>query len=154
MFGTPRAQPAPPQPEPGNGVTPRVDVAKVAGHVKRLPHTLLGWCGADETPEVVPAGVSDNDETGLRLTTPPGAVPEGGRRAGLTSHEFWPRMIGQDQRVHTGWLTHGADGTVNYAPRTKAGYRLPRSKAVFVLGSASLATRMPAGRKAGIAPER
>jgi hypothetical protein len=44
-------------------------------------------------------------------------------------------MIGQEQRVHTGWLTVDETGVV-YAPHTKSGYALPPSKAVFVLGAA------------------
>jgi hypothetical protein len=94
------------------------------------------------------------DEHGLTLTVPEGLVPEGGRRAGLTAHEFFQRMIGQEQRVHTGWLSHEAGGPVRYSPHTKAGYRLPRSNLAFILGSASLATRMQAARKAGVAPGR
>ena len=59
-------------------------------------------------------------------------------------------MIGQEQRIHTGWVSSDGAGPVIYAPHTKAGYRLPRSKAAFILGSASLATRMRAARKAGV----
>ena len=62
-----------------------------------------------------------------------GRIPPGGRRAGLTSHAFRPRMIGQEQRVHTGWLSNEG-GRIRYAPHTQAGYALPPSKALFVVG--------------------
>ena len=43
-------------------------------------------------------------------------------------------MVGQEQRVHTGWLdVDGESGT--YAPHTKAGYALPRSKTLMTLAS-------------------
>jgi hypothetical protein len=151
VLGTPRAEPAPPQRPPRGGTAPRIDATKVAAHAQRLAHTLLGWCGSDELPEVVPVGAVEAGESGLRLTVPAGSVPAGGRRAGLTSHQFQPRMIGQEQRVHTGWMeSDGSDGVV-YAPHTKAGYRLPASKAVFVLGSGSIAFRMKKAREAGLA---
>ncbi len=151
VVGAPRPQPAPPQQPPRNGTAPRVPVDKVAAHVTRLPHTLLGWCGSDDMPEVVPVTAAAADGSGLTLTVPGGSVPDGGRRAGLTSHAFQPRMIGQEQRVHTGWLEGDGAHHATYAPHTKAGYRLPRSKLVFVLGSASIAFRMKKARAAGLA---
>ena len=101
-------------------------------------------------PEVAPVTGATAKDEGVLLEVPAGTVPEGGRRAGLTSHWFKPRMVGQEQRVHTGWV-EAAGGKVTYAPHTKAGYRLPASKTLMTLGSASLATRMRASRKAGIA---
>ena len=150
LSGSPRPGPAPAQREPKNGTGPRVPVGKVAGDIERVPHTLLGWCGADGLPEVIPAGLESFDDDGLRLSVPAGLVPDGGRRAGLTSHAFRAQMVGQDQRLHTGWLT-AADGTVSYAPHTRAGYRLPASSFMYHVGCASLATRMRGARKAGIA---
>ena len=150
VHGSPRPGAAPPQGEPKNGTGPRVPAAKVAADVERVPHTLLGWCGADGLPEVVPVGLESSDDDGLRLRAPAGSVPDGGRRAGLTSHAFKARMLGQDQHLHTGWLT-AADGTVTYAPHTRAGYRLPASKLMYHVGCASLATRMRGARKAGVA---
>jgi hypothetical protein len=76
----------------------------------------------------------------------------GGRRAGLTSHQFQPRMIGQEQRVHTGWLESDGSDQVNYAPHTRAGYRLPASKLAFTLASGSMAFRMKKARELGLAP--
>ena len=151
VLGSPRPAPPEPQKAPAKGTGPRVDVEKAAEQVARLPHTLLGWCGSDEMPEVVPVAGARATEAGLELDVPAAAMlPEGGRRAGLTAHAFHPRMVGQEQRVHTGWL-EVADGRATYAPHTRAGYRLPPSDALFVLGSASLATRMRAARKAGLA---
>ena len=60
-------------------------------------------------------------------------------------------MIGRGRRNHTGWVSsEGADRAL-YSPHTKAGYRLPPSKALYTLGCAVLATRMRAARKAGLA---
>jgi hypothetical protein len=150
VYGAPLGDPPPPQKPPRGGTGPRVDAAKLVDRAKGLPHTLVGWCGAEEMPDMRPAQALEAREAGVRLAVGGGAVPEGGRRAGLTSHEFHPRMIGQEQRVHTGWLE--ADGeTVTYAPHTKAGYKLPASNLAFTLGSASLALRMRKAREAGLA---
>jgi hypothetical protein len=150
VFGAPRAANPASQKPPKQGTAPREDPEKVAADAKRLPHTLLGWCGADELPEVVPVGAATAASDGVELAAPPGSVPGGGRRAGLTSHWFRPRMIGQEQRIHTGWLEL-AEGRVLYAPHTRAGYKLPESKTLMTVGSASLATRMRKARAAGIA---
>jgi hypothetical protein len=60
-------------------------------------------------------------------------------------------MIGQEQRVHTGWLESDGSDRLDYAPHTRAGYRLPASKLAFVLGSASIAFRMKKAQDAGVA---
>jgi hypothetical protein len=150
VIGSPRPGPAPAQSEPKKGTGPRVNTAKVAADVERLPHTLLGWRGTDGLPEVVPATAEATNETGVRLRVPAESVPAGGRRAGLTAHRFWPRMLGQEQRIHTGWLTADGDGSVSYAPHTRAGYRLPPSSLAFYLGCASLALRIRGARNVGL----
>jgi hypothetical protein len=150
VAGAAPAAPPAPQDAPRGGTGPRMDVARVAAHARRLPHTLLGWCGSDDLPEVVPVSVEDARADGLRLHVPPGSVPQGGRRAGLTSHWFRPRMIGQEQRIYTGWLGVDDAGAL-YSPHTKSGYRLPPSKALFTVGTAALTARMRAARKAGLA---
>ena len=150
VSGAERAAPPDSQAEPRGGIGPRVDATSVAAHADRLPHTLLGWCGSDELPEVVPVSATRPDASGLRLTVPPGSVSPGSRRAGLTSHEFWPRMVGQEQRIHTGWLTSDDDESPRYSPHTKSGYRLPRSKLLYNLGCASLARGMRGARRAGL----
>jgi hypothetical protein len=150
VFGTPLAGPPPPQKPPKGGTGPRIDTGKAVARARRLRHTLLGWRGADDMPEVIPATVLDPTSEGIGLRISPGAVPPSGRRAGLTSHAFEPRMVGQEQRVHTGWLSSDGAGRVSYAPHTEAGYRLPASKAIFTLGSASLAFRMRGAREAGL----
>ena len=63
-----------------------------------------------------------------------------------------PRNIGQEQRVHTGWLESDGSDRLEYAPHTKAGYRLPTSKLAFIMANASIASRMKKTREAGIAP--
>jgi len=40
---------------------------------------------------------------------------------------------------------------VQYAPHTKAGYRLPTSKLAFILATGSIAFRMKKAREAGVA---
>ena len=102
-------------------------------------------------PDVVPVTGAEVADEGLRLTTPPGRVPLGGRRAGLTSHAFERQMLGQNQRIHSGW-TDADGGEVVYSPHSRSGYALPASKALYLIATASLATRMRAARKAGIAP--
>jgi hypothetical protein len=135
----PTASPAP-QSAPAKGTAPRVDPRKVAAHVAGLPHTLLGWIGTDGLPMVVPVTGATADDTGVSLATPsPQLLPPGGRRAGLTSHAFRAHLVGQEQRVHTGWLEVGQRG-VRYAPHTKTGYRMPPSKPLFNL-AAGLGTR-------------
>jgi hypothetical protein len=153
-LGEPLADPARAQKPPRGGTAPRVDATKLAAHARRLPHTLLGWCGSDDMPEVVPATALEAGGSGVKLSVPAGSVPPGGRRAGLTSHQFQPQMIGQEQRVHTGWLESDGSGQVLYAPHTKAGYRLPASKLAFILASGSIALRMNKARAAGLAPQR
>jgi hypothetical protein len=151
VFGSSPPAPPAPQAPPRGGVEPRLDTARVAAHARRLPYTLLGWCGSDELPVVVPAtAAEDAGADGVRLNVPPGSAPSGGRRAGLTSHWFRPRMIGQEQRIHTGWMSSEDGSPVLYSPHTKAGYRLPPSKALYTLAVASLATRMRGARRAGL----
>ena len=60
-------------------------------------------------------------------------------------------MIGQEQRVHTGWLEHEDGAAALLAPH-EAGYALPASKALFVAGAA-IGTRsgIRKARAAGLA---
>jgi hypothetical protein len=152
VFGS-DPPPAPePQAEPKGGTGPREDVAKIASQIERLPHTLLGWCGSDDLPKVVPVTGAEASGDGLRLSLPPGSAPAGGRRAGLTSHWFAPRMQGQEQRVHTGWMTSDDPDSAVYAPHTKAGYRVPKSKAAMTAGCVFIGRGIKGARKAGLAP--
>ena len=151
VFGSPVPPPPEPQKPPGKGSGPRVDVGKLAGSVNKLRHTLLGWCGSDDMPDVVPVSGAAEAPVGVRLSVPPGRVPPGGRRAGLTAHQFQPKMLGQNQRIHSGWMENRGDEVI-YAPHTRAGYALPNSKALYLVACASLATRMRASRRAGVAP--
>ena len=73
-------------------------------------------------------------ELGLGLVTSDGPLPPGGRRAGLTAHAFHQYMVGQEQRVHTGWLDVDGPEAI-YAPHTRAGYALPKSQTLMTLGS-------------------
>ena len=153
VHGEPLPGPAEPQSPPKNGTGPREDAVKLAKQVGALPHSLLGWAGADGLPAVVTARPTGASDAGIDLEVP-AIVPAGGRRAGLTGHMFRPRMVGQEQRIQTGWLDV-SDGRAVYAPHTKAGYRLPASQLLFTVGSA-VATRSGIGkaRERGLAPQR
>ena len=143
------ADPAPQTP-PKNGSGPRTDVKKTVGHVQRLPHALLGWVGGDGLPMLARVSTSGSDERGVRLTTTDGPLPEGGRRAGLTVHGFKRHMVGQEQRVHTGWL-EVSDGTAVYAPHTATGYALPSSKMLMAVGAGvSMRSGKRKARKLGL----
>lgn len=150
--GLPREAPAPQAP-PGLGTGPRVDAAKVASHVDRLPHSLLGWVGADGLPVVTRATAHGADDRGVLLASVDEAFPRGGRRAGLTSHSFRQHMVGQEQRVHTGWLEVD-DSAATYAPHTRAGYALPPSRALMAAASA-VGTRagLRKARRLGLVPD-
>jgi hypothetical protein len=126
------AEPAP-QRSPKGGTGPRVDVAKTARYIERLPHSLLGWVGGDGLPMVVRVAAEGLTADGVRLTTPEGPLPAGGRRAGLTSHMFRRHMVGQEQRVHTGWLS--VDDDAVYSPHTRRGYAVPASRTLMALGT-------------------
>jgi hypothetical protein len=142
-----------PQKPPGGGTGPRLDHAGAARKAAGLPDTLLGWVGADELPVMVPARVAGATETGILLEAPPGLVPAGGRRAGLTSHWFAPRVVGQHQRIHTGWLeAEPGAPQVTYAPHTAATYRFPASEILFrIVAGAGTRWRYRAARRGGYA---
>ena len=123
-----------PQSAPTGGTGPRVDAGKVAAHLDRLPHSLLGWVGSDGLPMVSRVSAAGVGEDGVRLNSRDGSLPVGGRRAGLTAHSFQNHMVGQEQRVHTGWLEVDGDEAV-YAPHTKSGQAIPSSKAHFAVGA-------------------
>ncbi len=147
--------PAEPQPQsaPKNGTGARRNVEKLALHTRSLPHTILGWVGSDGLPMLVAARPASSSDAGLELDVDCGLVPPGGRRAGLTAHGFEPRMIGQEQRIYTGWLTSEGGNRALYAPHTLTGNKLPRSRLLFDLG-AGIATRLGvrSARKAGVIP--
>ena len=134
--------PDPPAPQrpPTRGTGPRVKSTRAASRAERLPNVLLAWVGTNGCPVVVPVEVKRADEDGIVLEAPDGVVPAGGRRAGLTAHEFSPKVIGQEQRIYTGWMEADPSGRVAYAPHTEVGYRLPASKLLYRLG-AGFATR-------------
>src|SRR5213076_1346968 len=139
-----------PQPPPGRGTSPRINVARAARAAARLPDVLLGWVAADGFPMIVPVRISETETRGIVLDAPDGLVPEGGRRAGLTAHWFSRYVLGQEQYVHTGWLEAGRDGRIVHAPHTKAGYRLPKSRLLYKISvGAATRFRLRAARRAG-----
>lgn len=148
--------PDPPKPQrpPARGTGPRISHARAAKRAKRLPHVLLGWVGTDGLPVVIPVEVVGTDPGGIVLDAPAGMVPAGGRRAGLTAHWFADRVIGQDQRIHTGWLNADAEkGRILYAPHTTAAYRFPASARLFrLVAGAGTRWRLRGARRAGLVP--
>jgi hypothetical protein len=152
VQGTPLPpDPPAPQAQPKKGTAPRIGQGRAADKAASLPHTLLGWVGADGFPLAVPVEVAGSDERGILLDAATGLVPPGGRRAGLTAHWFSRSVIGQNQRKHTGWLEAGEE--LVYAPHTQSNYRLPGSKPLFKLVSGGF-TRLGlrGARRAGFAP--
>ena len=123
------AEPPPSQSPPKKGTAPRLDTARAARGIARLPNTLLGWVGADGFPVVAAVGAGASEDARIRLTSA-AELPSGGRRAGLVAHRFTRGAIGQRQRVHTGWLDVSA-GEAVYAPHTGSGYWMPPSTLVY-----------------------
>jgi len=139
VYGEPLPAGSPPsQPAPAKGSGPRVDQRRAARRAARLPHSLLGWVGADSFPVVVPVRAAGAAEAGISLETAAGLVPPGGRRAGLLAHWFSRYVVGQRQRRHTGWL----DGDeLVYAPHTEHGYRLPAWRLAYNIGAGFVTRR-------------
>jgi hypothetical protein len=134
VFGPPLPAHAPAcQREPTGGVAPRVDVARAAKRIGRLPHVLAGYVGADGLPVIAPTSMSDVEPGGISLS---GELPAGGRRAGLLAHRYEPRLIGLELRQYTGWL---ADG--RFAPFTEKGFRAPANKTLLLLVNGAMARR-------------
>ncbi|MEU2622040.1 hypothetical protein ABZ642_28590 [Streptomyces sp. NPDC007157] len=126
------------QKAPKNGTGPRLDVAAVARRIRRLPHRLLAYRGADGSPVIVPVQVTSHDSAGLHLDMPPGLVPTGGRRAGFLAHAFQPQCVGVGMRTLTGWLTVTEEGAI-YAPHTSKGLAAPPYKNLLTVSNGLLA---------------
>jgi Pyridoxamine 5'-phosphate oxidase len=123
----------PSQSAPGKGTGPRVDVARAAKRVEKLPHTLLAYTGADGFPLIAPVEVAAAHADGLTLTGP---LPAGGRRAGLMAHRYESQLVGLETRQYTGWLEDS-----RYAPHTESGFRAPANKTVLLLANGFMARR-------------
>ncbi len=129
VYGRALGASSPPsQAPPAGGTGPRVAHRRAAWEARRLPDALLGWVGADERPMIVPVGIGPAARDGIELLAPPGLLPAGARRAGLTAHWFSRGVTGQRQIVHTGWL----DGSI-YAPHTRASYFMPPLRPIYRL---------------------
>lgn len=149
----PVEQPAP-QDLPVRGSAPRVDHRRAAARLARLPDLLVGWIDADQRPFVLPAIVGAVEPVGFLLDLPSGWMPAGGRRAGVTAHSFTRHVTGQQQRVHTGWLTVDTAERVHYAPHSARGHRLPPSPTLYRL-AVGLVTRaqLRSARRSGLLDE-
>jgi hypothetical protein len=132
VSGPPWPGAADPQPPPENGTGPRVNVAKAARRIARLPHRVLAYRGADGFPVVVPVRVGGHDAAGLRLVAADGLLPADGRRAGLLAHAYHLQLVGIGTRMFTGWLEVGENGVV-YAPHTSKGFVAPPNKTALLV---------------------
>jgi hypothetical protein len=112
-----------------------VDVDRAAGRIAVLPHRVLAYQGADGFPVVAPVELAGHDAAGLRLVTPHGVLPPGGRRAGLLAHAYRPQLIGLATRTFTGWLDVASDGTALYAPHTSKGFMAPPRKKLLLVSN-------------------
>lgn len=152
VFGPPLPEPPPPQRPPKKGTGPRIDHRRAARGARKQPDRLLGWVDGDGYPMVVPVAIEGVHERGIVLRPPPTAAPPGDRRAGFTAHWFGDYVVGQDQRIHTGWIESAGDDVV-YAPHTKAGYRMPPSKLAYrLLAGAGTRWGQRAARERGFLP--
>lgn len=154
-YGTPPvAEPPPPHDPPAKGTAPRLNSNRAARRLARLPDTLLGWIGLDDYPVVIPVQVGAASEQGIRLDAPEGIAPPGGRRAGLTSHWFSRGVVGQRQRIHTGWMVPDPGGTpVLYSPHTQVAYRMPPSRTVYRIATGLFTrSRYRQAQRAGAVP--
>jgi Pyridoxamine 5'-phosphate oxidase len=134
VLGTPLPEEPPgSQAPPGKGTGPRVDVARVARRLSKLPNTLLAYIGADGLPVVAPVRAGPAEAGGIELA---GQLPGGGRRAGLLAHRYESKLIGLETRQYTGWLEDSL-----YAPHTENGFRAPANKTVLLLANGFMARR-------------
>jgi hypothetical protein len=134
VHGAPRPDTPPePQSAPKKGTGPRLDPAKAAARLARLPHVLASWREADGFPVVAPARVAGAGPDGIRLESA-AALPGGGRRAGVLGHYYEAKLVALQARQHTGWLEDGV-----YAPHTAGAFRAPRNKTLLLLGNGLLA---------------
>ena len=79
--------------------------------------------------------LAGHDAAGLRLVTPDGMLPPGGRRAGLLAHAYRPQLIGLATRTFTGWLDVAGDGTAIYSPHTSKGFVAPPRKKLLLVSN-------------------
>ncbi len=131
----------PPQRPPRGGVAPRVDAARAGRRLRRLPHTLIGYVGADGFPVVAPVDLPGPASAGINVRGArlaggaPAGLP-GGRRAGLLGHRYGPQLVGIEVRQYTGWLEGGV-----FAPHTERGFRAPPNKTLMMLANGWMARR-------------
>lgn len=140
-FGPGLPDAPPPQDPPALGIGPRVSVRRLAERVRRLPHLLLSYRGADGFPVVVPVQYRRHDEDGLHLTAAPGLLPPGGRRAGFLAHGYRSQLVGISTRFGTGWLDVDDTGRAVYAPHTVHRYDAPPSHTLTLVANGLMAKR-------------
>jgi hypothetical protein len=121
------------QAPPKKGTGPRVDVARAARRLRKLPHVLIAYPDSDGFPTILPVRVGADSAAGIALNGP---LAGGARRAGLLAHRYEPQLIGLETRQHTGWLQDGL-----YAPHTENGFRAPANKTLLLLANGLMARR-------------
>ena len=151
VFGAPLPpEAAVPQAPPKKGAGPRLDVGGAQRKLAALPHGLLAHVQPDGYPTVVPVEIGEPGEAGITLGAAEGALPPGGRRAGVLAHDYRPKLIGLSARQHTGWLEVGEDGTARYFPHTERGFKAPANKTLLLLLNGLLAKQgLRRARRAG-----
>jgi hypothetical protein len=122
------------QSPPKGGTAPRIDAARAAARLRKLPHVLLAYLGTDGFPVIAPVDVGEVSPEGISLSGP---LPSPQRRAGLLGHRYEAQLIGLEARQYTGWL--GEDGL--YAPHTESGFQAPANKTVLLLANGFMARR-------------
>jgi hypothetical protein len=111
-----------------------MDAVAAAAKLRKLPHQLLGYKGADGYPVALPVEVEDAGRGGFRVIA--SSLPPGGRRAGILAHEYRAKLIGLAARQHTGWLEDGL-----YAPHTTSAFVAPPNKTLLLLANGYMARR-------------
>ncbi|MCU1681153.1 MAG: hypothetical protein JWQ81_1892 [Amycolatopsis sp.] len=122
------------QPAPAKGTGPRVDIAKIGKRLRKPPHRLLAFQGADGYPVVVPVGITGQGPEGVQLEAPEGLLPEGARRAGLVTHQYNAKCVGLTVCMCTGWLEVSGNGA-RYAPHTFRVLSAPPMKNLMMLAN-------------------
>jgi hypothetical protein len=153
-FGPVPAQAPPAQDPPARGTAPRVPVGRLAAQMRRLPHVVLAYRGADGYPVVVPVQYQGHGADGIHLTASPGLLPPGGRRAGFLAHAYRARLIGLSTRFGTGWLDVDDGGRAVYAPHTVHGFDAPPIHDLMLVTNGLMAKRgMRRARVTGLAEQ-
>lgn len=142
IVGSPLPIAIPPQPLPAGGIVPRVDVERAAHRARAMRHCLMTFPGADGYPVVLPVAIGAVHPTAFEIDAARGALPDGGRRAGLLAHQYGHKLVPIAARQLTGWLIVDQTGRhATYVPYTDEGFRAPANRTIVLLANGWLAKR-------------